>query len=413
MSRPSPDWEALDRADPLAHKRDEFFLPEGVIYLDGNSLGCLPLRARERAREVVDTQWGRDLIRSWNIHGWIDLPTRCGEKIAPLVGAAPGQVICCDSISVNLFKLLAAGLALQPGRTRLVAVEGDFPTDLYMAQGLQALLGSGRCRLDILPRAELEQSLGDDVALLLLSQVDFRSGRLEDMAAITRLAHRHGALVVWDLAHSAGVVEVALDACGADFAVGCGYKYLNGGPGAPSFLYAATRHQAAVSQPLSGWMGHRAPFDFEGGYQRAEGVRRFLAGTPPVLSMSVLEAALGVFDDVPLPQLRAKSLALSDLFIGLMERDPLLAGFRLGTPRDHALRGSQLAWRHPEAWAICQALIERGVIGDFRAPDILRVGFSPLYLRAADVHRAVEILADIMASGSWQAPRFRRRARVT
>lgn len=405
--------EALDRADPLARKRDEFFLSEGLVYLDGNSLGALPLRARDRARELVESEWGRDLIRSWNTHGWIDLPTRCGERIAPLVGAAPGQVICCDSISVNLFKLLAAGLTLQPGRNRVVAVEGDFPTDHYMAQGLQSLLGTARCRLDAVPREAIERSLGDDVALLMLSHVDFRSGRSEDMHALTRLAHRHGALIVWDLAHSAGVVEVALDACAADFAVGCGYKYLNGGPGAPSFLYVATRHQAASRQPLSGWMGHRAPFDFVGAYEGGEGVRRFLAGTPPVLSMGVLEAALEVFEGVRIADLRAKSLALSDLFLALMERDPVLAEFRLGSPREHDRRGSQLSWHHPDAWPICQAWAERGVIGDFRAPDILRVGLSPLYLRFADVSHAVRMLSDIVASGSWRAPRFQRRARVT
>ena len=405
--------EALDRADPLAHRRAGFLLPAELVYLDGNSLGALPLRARDRARELVETGWGQGLIRSWNTDGWIDLPTRCGERIAPLVGAAPGQVICCDSISVNLFKLLAAGLALQHGRHRVVALEGDFPTDHYMAQGLQSLLGDTRCRLDPVPRDALERSLGDDVALLMLSHVDFRSGRLEDMRALTRLAHRHGALVVWDLAHSAGVVEVALDDCAADFAVGCGYKYLNGGPGAPSFLYVAARHQAAVRQPLSGWMGHRAPFDFEAAYGGGEGVRRFLAGTPPVLSMGVLEAALEVFEDIRVADLRAKSLALSDLFLRLMARDPVLADFRLGTPREHALRGSQLSWHHPDAWPICQAWAERGVIGDFRAPDILRVGFSPLYLGYADVYRAVRLLSDIMASGDWQAPRFQPRARVT
>jgi kynureninase len=405
--------EALDRADPLAHKRAEFFLPEGLIYLDGNSLGALPLRARDRIRELVEAEWGRDLIRSWNTHGWIDLPMRCGELIAPLVGAAPGQVICCDSISVNLFKLLAAALALQPGRHRVVAVEGDFPTDHYIAQGLQSLLGQTRCRLDPVPREALEQTLGDDVALLMLSHVDFRSGRLEDMRALTRLAHQRGVLVVWDLAHSAGVVEVALDACAADFAVGCGYKYLNGGPGAPSFLYVAARHQAASRQPLSGWMGHRAPFDFEGAYHGGEGVRRFLTGTPPVLSMGALEAALGVFEGVRVAELRTKSLSLSDLFLELMARDPALAGFRPGTPLEHGRRGSQLSWHHPDAWPICQAWAERGVIGDFRAPDILRVGLSPLYLRYQDVFRAVRTLSDIVTSGAWQAPQFQQRARVT
>jgi len=407
------DVLAMDRADPLSSKRAEFFVPPELVYLDGNSLGCLPLRARDRALAVVEEQWGRDLIRSWNAHQWIDLPQACGAKIAPLIGAAAGQVICCDSVSVNLFKLLGAALTLQAPRHRVLSVAGNFPTDLYMVQGLEQLLGSARCQLDLVPRATLEQALGPDVAVLLMSHVDFRSGRIEDMQALTHAAHAQGVLVIWDLAHSAGVLPVQLDRCKVDFAVGCGYKYLNGGPGAPAFLYAATRHLSQLQQPLSGWMGHRSPFEFDTDYRGAEGIHKFLSGTPPVLSMSVLSAALDVFADVQLDQLRAKSLALSDLFLNLVAAHPVLNEFELASPSDHNQRGSQLAWRHPQAWSVCQALIEKGVVGDFRAPDIFRAGFSPLYLRFVDVYRAVDTLAAIMVSESWREARFQQRSRVT
>lgn len=402
-----------DTDDPLAHKRNEFLLPPRGVYLDGNSLGCLPLSARQRARELIEQQWGLDLIKSWNSHSWIDLPQRCGEKIAPLIGAAPNQVICCDSISVNLFKILSVALQIQTGRTTVLSTHTNFPTDLYTVQGLQNLLGEQRCRLQLVHDDCLESALQSDVAVLLLSHVDFRTGRVNDMRRLTDMAHQHGVLVVWDLAHSAGAMPVLLDECQVDFAVGCGYKYLNGGPGAPAFIYVAKRHQAGMRQPLSGWMGHKAPFEFDTQYTPADGMQQFLSGTPPVLSMSVLDAALDVFTDVDAVQLRRKSLALTDLFIEQVNARPVLSELQLISPAEHTQRGSQLAWRHPEAWAICQALIARHIIGDFRAPDILRFGFSPLYLSYQDVVHSVDELEQVMRNGDYKQPQFQVRAKVT
>ncbi len=405
--------DALDHADALGHKRAEFTLPDGVIYLDGNSLGPLPLAARDRALAVVQQQWGEDLITSWNKHGWFDLPRTVGNKIAPLLGAAPGQVICCDSISVNLFKLLAAALKLSPGRRTILSQRDNFPTDLYVAQGLQQLLGTGKCQLVTVAESDLEDALDDSVALLLLTQVNFRSGRAHDVQALTRAAQSRGALVVWDLAHSAGVLPLALDDWNVDFAVGCGYKYLNGGPGAPAFIYAAERHHASLEQPLSGWMGHAFPFDFSPDYLPAPGMRQFLAGTPPVLSMSVLDAALEVYRDVDIEQARTKALDLADYFAARVTESPSLAALELVSPLAHAERGAQLAFSHPDAYAICQALVAAGVIADFRAPDILRLGFSPLYLRFQEVDEAVNKLEHIVANAVHRQRQFSRRQQVT
>lgn len=407
------DVVAMDAADVLVSKRAEFVLPADTIYLDGNSLGCLPLAAKLRAYQVVEQQWGQDLIKSWNVHHWIDLPVSCGEKIARLIGAGPGQVICCDSISVNLFKLLSAAVMMQKGRSIVVSQQGNFPTDLYMVQGLQDLLGADLCRLQSVEDQHLEDSLTEDVAVLLLSHVNFRSGLVYDMHRLTQLAHAKGIVVIWDLAHSAGVLPVQLDACDVDFAVGCGYKYLNGGPGAPAFMYVATRHQDTIRQPLTGWMGHKTPFEFDAKYVAADGMARFLAGTPPVLSMSVLDAALDVFADVDMCQIREKSLALSRLFMRLVAESSALGEVVLDSPADDNQRGSQLAYRHPEAYAICQAMIARGIIGDFRAPDIFRVGFNPLYLSFQDIYSSVRVLADVVASQAWREPRYRQRSRVT
>lgn len=404
----------LDLNDALAGKRAQFELPPGVIYLDGNSLGCLTTSARQRAQEVVEQQWGRDLIRSWNLHQWIDLPVTTGEKIARLVGAAPGQVICCDSISVNLFKILGAALALRPERHVVISQQSNFPTDLYMVQGLAGLLGSERCDLRQLADDDLEAGLcSNDVAVLLLSHVNFRTGGVYDMQRLTRLAHDHGVLVIWDLAHSAGVLPVELDACQVDFAVGCGYKYLNGGPGAPAFLYVAHRHQHQVEQPLSGWMGHKAPFDFDSSYRPAEGMSRFLSGTPAVVSMSILDAALDVFEGVSSVELHKKAQALSELFLCLMDNSLVSGDLQLLSPRDCNKRGAQLAFAHPHAYEICQALIAQGVIADFRAPDILRFGFSPLYLRFADMAQSASRLERIVHEGLWQNPAYSSRAKVT
>ena len=405
--------EALDRDDPLAAKRLELALPDDRVYLDGNSLGALPRRVAERLRGTLEEEWGRDLIGSWNRHGWIDLPVTAGEKIAPLIGAAPGQVIVCDSISVNLFKLLAFALALRPGRTNVLSQAGNFPTDLYVAQGLERLLGSGRCQLVTEAREELEDAIDDTVAAVLLTHVDFRSGRVLDMERVTRLAHDRGALVIWDLAHSAGAMPLHLDGHEVDLAVGCGYKYLNGGPGAPAFLYVAKRHQNQAAQPLTGWMGHAEPFAFEGQYRNGRGMLQFLCGTPPILSLSALDAALDLWRDVDLEVVREKSVALGELFLELVAHEPCLGDFELASPADSASRGSHLALRHGHAYEICQALIERGVITDFRAPDLLRIGFTPLYTSYRDVWHAVRTLAEVVTEALYREPRFAVRAKVT
>jgi kynureninase len=409
----APDYAQLDRDDPLAHLRSQFELPTGRIYLDGNSLGALPLAVKSRLADVVAGQWGQDLIASWNRHHWIDLPITLGERIAPLVGAAPGQVLCTDSISVNLFKLLAVALQLRPGRRVILSQQDNFPTDLYMAEGLAGLLGNSRCESRAVPEARLLDSLDDSVAVLMLTQVNFRTGHLHDMQEITAAAQRAGALVLWDLAHSAGALPVELDACAVDMAVGCGYKYLNGGPGAPAFLYLAQRHQDQVQQPLSGWMGHQRAFDFDPRYEPASGIARFLSGTPGILGMAALDAALDVFAGLELAQLRRKSLTMTRLFMDAVTAEPALAELGCLTPRADARRGSQVSLCHPHGYAIAQALIERGIIVDFRAPDIIRFGFAPLYNSYIELGTAVTALVDIVAHRHYEAPRFQLRSRVT
>lgn len=404
------DLEALDAADPLAGKRAEFLLPEGVIYLDGNSLGPLPAGVPARVEDLIRRQWGEDLIVSWNKHGWMDLPGKVGNRIARLIGAEAGSVISADSTSVNLFKLVCAALALNPGRMTVLSDSGNFPTDLYIAGSAAALMAAGVSLRVVAPEDVLD-AIDGDTALVMLTGVDYRTGRMHDMADITAAAQAKGALMLWDLAHSAGAVPVDLSGCNADFAVGCAYKYLNGGPGAPAFLYVAPRHHAAARSPLSGWLGHEAPFAFDLDYRPAEGIGRFICGTPNMLSLAALDAALDVWDDVDMQVIRAKSRALGDNFIRLVEQE--CEGFALGSPRDSAWRGSQVSLRHPEGYAIVQALIARGVIGDFRAPDVLRFGFSPLYVRHVDVWDAVAHLKAVMATGEWQRPEFRTRAKVT
>ncbi|MCU7553930.1 kynureninase [Alteromonas sp. ASW11-19] len=401
----------LDQADPLAHKKSEFYLPEGVIYLDGNSLGALPHSARVRAKDVVDAQWGDGLITSWNQHGWIDLPHRVGSKLGKLLGAADGQLVCCDSISVNLFKLLSAALKMRPERHVIATTAENFPTDIYIAEGLIEQLG-GKHELRLLEEQNLCEALTDDIAVLMITQVNFRTGLKQDMEAVTRLAHEKGILVIWDLAHSAGAFPVRLDASEADFAVGCTYKYLNGGPGAPAFVYVASRHQAEYIQPLSGWMGHAEPFAFSPHYRPAQGIRQNLSGTPGVIGMSILDAALEVFEDVPLTALREKSLALMRFFENCLEAHDI-AGYLTPCYPEEQHRGSQLAFRHPDAYAICQAWIADGVIGDFRAPDILRIGFAPLYLSYADIEQAVSRLAAILNEQRYQDPVFQQKLHVT
>ena len=406
----------LDRRDPLASCRGLFELPDGVLYFDGNSLGPLTRSSRRRVRDVLDRQWGEDLIRSWNVHDWIHLPRRVGTKIAPLIGAAGDQVVAADSTSVNLFKLLAAALALRPGRRVILTEASNFPTDLYIAQGLVELQRSSREAADVELRAvaieDLVAAIDSDVAVVSLCHVDFRGGELRDMAAITRAAHRHGALVLWDLAHSAGALPVDLAASEADLAVGCGYKFLNGGPGAPAFVYVARHLQEAARSPLAGWLGHQDPFAFEPNYRPAPGIDRFQCGTPPILSLAALDAALEVFEDIDLTVLRRKSCALGDLFLELVEQE---CGKELepACPRVAERRGSQISLRHPQGYAMIQALIDRGVVGDFRTPDILRFGLTPLYQRYVDVWDAVAILREVLATRAWDDPRFRQRGKVT
>jgi kynureninase len=393
------DAEALDRADPLALHRDKFALPEGIVYLDGNSLGALPKSVIERTSRVVTAEWGRDLITSWNTHDWIDLPRRVGEKIAPLIGAGPGTVIAADSTSINLFKLLAVALEKRPGRKVILTEADNFPTDMYIADGFASLT------VRELRSGDLTQ-VGDDVAVVLVTEVNYRTGARHDMRALTARAHAAGALIIWDLCHSAGAFPVDLAAADADFAVGCGYKYLNGGPGAPAFAYVGPRHLTGLRQPLSGWLGHAAPFEFAAEYRPAEGIDTLRVGTPPILSMSAMDAAVDVFGDVDLSAVKAKADALFELFASQLPDLEVL------TPRDPAKRGSQISLRHPEAYAVMQALIARGVIGDFRQPDIMRFGFAPLYLRYVDVFRAAEILGEVLASDAWDRPELKRRAKV-
>ena len=406
------DALSLDAGDPLAPLREEFLLPEGVIYLDGNSLGPLHRDVAATIERVVHGEWAQGLIRSWNDAAWIDLPVRVGEKIAPLIGAAPGQVVCCDSVSVNLFKLLGASFELRPGRRVLLSERGNFPTDLYVADGAARVLAGGH-EMRLVARAELESALGPDVAVLMLTQVDFRTGELHDMARLVRAAHDAGALVLWDLSHSVGAMAIDLDALEVDFAIGGTYKFLNGGPGSPAFLYVAERHQSQLRTPIQGWLGHAAPFDFSEQYEPAPGVARFIAGTPDVVAMSAVEAALGIWERVTPRAVRQKSEALTELFIRLVAERLDGHGFEVASPLDPGRRGSQVSLRHPDAYAVMQALIARNVIGDFRAPDLLRFGFAPLYTRFVDAFDAIEHLVAVVESNEHAGARYHDRATVT
>jgi len=403
---------ALDASDPIARARDRFALPDGVVYLDGNSLGPPPRSTFERIDVVLRKEWGSDLVRSWTSHGWIELSERVARAIAGLIGADPSEVVVADSTSVNIFKLLGAALRLRPGRTVIVSERENFGTDLYIAQGLGELLGDD-ASLRLVDRSEITAALDDDVAVLMLTQVDFRTGELHDMEARTRAAHDAGALVLWDLAHSAGAVPVDLEACAADLAVGCGYKYLNGGPGAPAFAYVSRRHHDRLHTPLWGWMGHDAPFSFDTDYRPAPGVGRLVVGTPPILSLAALECGVASIAGIGVHALRSKSLALTELFIGLVERQCAGHGFALASPRENDRRGSHVSFRHPEGYAIMQALVADGVIGDFRAPDLLRFGFAPAYVRFVDVWNAVATLREIMEGGKWDRAEYGDRAKVT
>jgi kynureninase len=402
---------ALDAADPLRHLRDRFMLPEGIIYLDGNSLGVLPAKTARKQQEVVLTQWGTSLIRSWNEHGWIEAPQRIGAKIARLIGARPHEVIVTDSVTVNLFKLITAAARLSPDRPVLLSEAGNFHTDLHVASGaVEAVPGM---RLEIVPRGEVEQAVGPGTNLLLLTHVHYKSAARFDMAGITARAKAAGARTIWDLSHSAGAVPLRLNRDGAELAVGCGYKYLNGGPGAPAFIYVAEHLQDELAPVLRGWMGHAAPFDFTDDYLPAPGIARFLAGTPPMLSMSALECGVESFNGISMDALWDKSVALFDLFVRLVEERCSGHALECISPPDPALRGSHISYRHPHAFELCQALIAEGVIGDFRAPDVVRFGITPLYLGYEDVWTAVDRLARILDTGSWRDPRFAVRGKVT
>jgi kynureninase len=413
-----------DARDSLRPLRELFALDavdrEGVIYLDGNSLGALPKAAIPRIKQVVEAEWGAGLIRSWNAAGWIDLSVRIGDKIARLIGAKPGEVTVADSTSVNLFKALNAAVALNPGRSRLLSERTNFPTDLYIAETFARDQG---LELVLVDHDAIASHLDDRVAALMLTHASYRTGRMYDMASVTKSARDAGAIMLWDLAHTAGAAPVDLHGAGADIAVGCGYKYLNGGPGSSAFIWVHPRHTARMDreqwrQPLSGWLGHAAPFAFSAEYEPAAGMARFICGTPPVLSMAALECGvdtlLAAADHGGMAAIRSKSLALTDLFISLIEQRCADGGFTIVTPRDHALRGSQVSLSHPDdAYAIMQALIARGVIGDFRPPDIMRFGFTPLYTRFVDVWDAVDRLHDVMATGEWRDARFAVRSAVT
>ncbi len=407
------DCEAMDAADPLARFRAEFALPEGVIYLDGNSLGALPRRVSQRMRTAVDEEWGRGLIRSWNDADWYKAPQRAGAAIARLVGADEDEVIVCDSTSVNLYKVLMGALRMQAGRRVIVSERGNFPTDVYVSARVAEQTG---CELRAHDPADIPAALaeaGDDLAVLHLTQVNYKTGRVHDMAALTAAAQAQGGLVIWDLAHSAGTLEVDLNGCNADFAVGCGYKYLNGGPGAPAFVFVARRHVEALWQPIAGWHGHAQPFGFAHDFAPDPGIARMLVGTAPQLSLLALEEALTVFEDVDMGALRRKGQDLGDLFIRLADQELAAHGFGIASPRDAAARGSQVSLTHPQGYAIMQAIIDRGTIGDFRAPDILRFGFAGLYVSHADVWDAVATLRDVMESGAWDTAGYRAVKAVT
>jgi len=405
---PEQSTAEFDLADPLAEYRERFILPDGVIYLDGNSLGALPKATTEAMRRVVEREWGEGLIRSWNEAGWFEAAGRVGAKIAPLVRAAPHEVIACDSTSVNLFKLIAAALQMRPGRKVVLSEPGNFPTDLYMIAGLEA---QGLAERRLVERGGIVDALGEDVALLMLTHVHYKTGEKHDMATLTRAAHDAGALVLWDLSHSTGALPVDLNGAGADFAVGCGYKYLCGGPGAPAFAFVAERHHADLTQPLTGWFGHAAPFAFTDDYAGAPGIERMLCGTSPVLGLAALEVGVDLIKEIGVDRLYGKSQALSEFFLACLKAHGV--SLELVSPARSEERGSQLSFRHPEAYAICQALIARGVIGDFRAPDVLRLGFAPAYLSFTDMAAAARHLAEVLGSGEWQRPEFNQRAVVT
>lgn len=390
--------------------RARFVVPQDTIYLDGNSLGCLPVAVAPRLAGVIEREWGRGLIRSWNDADWYRAPQRVGAKIARLIGAAPDEVIVTDSTSVDLFKVLAAALRMRPGCSKILGIEGDFPTDAYIADGVARIAGARFVRVGA---GDLMSAIDHDVAIVSLTHTNYKSGFIHDMQAITAAAHAKGALIVWDLSHSAGIMPLALNEAEADFAVGCGYKYLNGGPGAPAYVFVAKRNQHEFDHPLTGWLGHKDPFAFAPEYIPAKGMDKLLTGTPPILSLLALDAALDAFDGVDMSAVRAKTQSLSQLFVGLAEARLVRHGFKLASPRQANERGGQVSLTHRDGYAIMQALIARGVIGDYRAPDTVRFGFAPLYTRHVDVFDAAAVIDEVMATRAWDRPELMARKPVT
>ena len=403
------DAQQHDAADPLAFARERFRIPEGVIYLDGNSLSALPIATPHALAKTAERQWGDDLIASWNKHEWIEWPTRIAARLAPIVGAQSHELLIADSTTVCLFKLLGAAVRARPGRRTILTQERNFPTDLYVAHGLADMLG---LTVKAVAPAQIIDAIDEDTAVVTLTHVDYRSAAFYDMRAANDAAHSAGALTVWDLSHSAGAIELDLNSTDCDLAVGCGYKYLNGGPGAPAFIYVAERLQEELLSPLQGWMGHADPFAFVNDYRPASGITKFLTGTPSILALAALDVGLATFDGMKMSALAAKSRSLSQLFLNEVE---VRCGdeVKLDSPRDPAKRGSHIVFAHPEGYAIMQALIARGVIGDFRAPDLMRFGFAPLYNSHTEMVRAAEMLAGILASREWDQPRFKARSKVT
>ena len=403
-------FEALDNNDELAPMREKFCLEEGLVYLDGNSLGVLPRATADHISQVVTQQWGNGLIRSWNTHQWMEKPTKLGDKVAQLIGSKKAQVLVCDTTSVNIFKLAAAAVKMRPGRSKLITEIGNFATDLYLLQGLAKLLGN-KVEVIALPREQVLSAIDEDTALVLLTHVHFKTGAMWDMASVTQMTQKKGSLMMWDLSHSVGAMPINLDEINVDLAVGCTYKYLNGGPGSPAFLYVAAQHQDLFEQPLTGWLGHAKPFDFEDDYQGAAGIQQAMCGTPPVLANAALEVALNLMLSVDMHLVRVKSQLMGNLFIQLIQQR--CPQFEVESPTYDEQRGSHVSLAHTQGYAIMQALIARNIIGDFRAPKTLRFGFTPLYLRYVDLWDTVEALEDIMLQESWNQPEFLHRQAVT
>ncbi len=406
------DLSALDETDPLRSFRSAFAIPAGMVYLDGNSLGALPAATAARVGELITREWGQDLVQSWNTHRWIEAPQRVGRGIAKLIGAQPGEVVVADSVSVNLFKLIVAALRARRDRRTVISEPGNFPTDLYIIEGALDTLNAGH-RLSLHTRGHLLEAIDDDTALVVLTHVHYKTAEVFDMPAVTRRAHECGALVLWDLSHSAGALPVDLNSAAADLAVGCGYKYLNGGPGAPAFLFVAQRHQDSLMSPLTGWLGHARPFDFSDRYEPAADVTRFLCGTPPILSLAALEVGVELLLQADMTLVAEKSRRLGDLLIELVESECAGHGLERASPGKGQVRGSHVSFRHPHGYEIVRALIDRGVIGDFRAPDVLRFGLTPLYLRYEDIGRAVAVLKEVLTQRLWDRPEYRLRALTT